>query len=112
MAQYQRHFLEVEKKYGAIILRIDIIPPARRGSPAALFCRGGGGCWEDRHASQPEIRQTSSPARISVAVEFCATLKNCTLARLGSGVHHLQEDHPETIAPSPAAWISRIEDGL
>jgi haloalkane dehalogenase len=33
------------------------------------------------------------------------------LVQLGAGAHYLQEDHPETIGKSTAAWIARIESG-
>jgi haloalkane dehalogenase len=48
----------------------------------------------------------ASPA---FAERFTATLHNCKLVRLGAGAHFLQEDHPETIGRSVAAWIGAIE---
>jgi len=36
-------------------------------------------------------------------------LENCRLVELGSGLHYLQEDHPETIGRSAAEWIAAIE---
>ena len=43
------------------------------------------------------------------AGHFAASLHNCKLVRLGTGAHYLQEDHPETIGRSVAAWIGEIE---
>lgn len=43
------------------------------------------------------------------AERFAAGLKNCSLVRLGAGAHYLQEDHPEAIGRSVAAWIAGIE---
>jgi haloalkane dehalogenase len=44
------------------------------------------------------------------AARFAATLHDCSLVQLGAGAHYLQEDHPETIGRSVAAWIERIEE--
>jgi haloalkane dehalogenase len=42
--------------------------------------------------------------------EDCAPrLPNCRLVKLGSGLHFLQEDHPEMIGRSVAAFIAEIE---
>jgi haloalkane dehalogenase len=43
------------------------------------------------------------------AERFAASLHNCKLVRLGAGMHFLQEDHPETIGGTVAAWIGEIE---
>lgn len=40
---------------------------------------------------------------------FAARLHDCQLVQLGAGAHYLQEDHPETIGRSVAAWIERNE---
>jgi haloalkane dehalogenase len=43
------------------------------------------------------------------AESFAAGLQDCELVKLGTGAHFLQEDHPETIGRSVAAWIGAIE---
>jgi haloalkane dehalogenase len=43
------------------------------------------------------------------AEDFARKLKNCRLVKLGDGVHFLQEDHPETIGRSVAAFIAEVE---
>ena len=45
------------------------------------------------------------------AERFASGLHDCELVQLGAGAHYLQEDHPETIGKSTAAWIARIESG-
>jgi haloalkane dehalogenase len=40
---------------------------------------------------------------------FARTLQNCTIARLGTGRHYLQEDHPKTIGLAVAEWIPQEE---
>ena len=67
---------------------------ALRGShfPKLLFCGDPGALV--------------SPA---FAAEFAAGLVDCDLVRLGSGLHYLQEDHPERIGRSVADWIVKCE---
>lgn len=43
------------------------------------------------------------------AERFASGLHDCELVKLGAGAHYLQEDHPETIGKSTAAWITAIE---
>ena len=43
------------------------------------------------------------------ADHFAGRLQHCTVVRLGPGRHYLQEDHPEPIGRSVAAWIAGIE---
>ena len=40
---------------------------------------------------------------------LAGTLKDCQFVKLGDGVHFLQEDHPETIGRSVAAFIADVE---
>jgi haloalkane dehalogenase len=47
----------------------------------------------------------------SFAAEFAARLIDCRLVALGAGQHFLQEDHPDTIGRSVAAFISEVEEG-
>ena len=43
------------------------------------------------------------------AEELAGTLKDCRFVKLGDGIHFLQEDHPETIGRSVAAFIAEVE---
>jgi haloalkane dehalogenase len=43
------------------------------------------------------------------AETFAARLTNCRLVRLGTGMHHLQEDHPDAIGRAVADWIADCE---
>lgn len=38
---------------------------------------------------------------------FAKGLKNCEIVRLGSGIHYLQEDHPEAIGSAIRQWLTR-----
>lgn len=44
------------------------------------------------------------------ADRFAAGLTNCEVIHLGAGGHYLQEDHPEAIGRSIAAWIEMSTD--
>ncbi len=43
------------------------------------------------------------------AEALAGKLRDCRLVKLGDGVHFLQEDHPETIGRSVAAFIAEVE---
>lgn len=43
------------------------------------------------------------------AARFASNLVDCDLVPLGSGLHYLQEDHPERIGRSIAEWIAKCE---
>jgi haloalkane dehalogenase len=45
----------------------------------------------------------------ALAEGLARELHDCKLVKLGSGVHLLQEDHPETIGRSVAAFITEVE---
>ncbi|HEY9348888.1 MAG TPA: haloalkane dehalogenase [Inquilinus sp.] len=47
-----------------------------------------------------------SPAQ---AEDLAGRLRDCRLVMLGSGLHYLQEDHPDTIGRSVAAFIAEVE---
>jgi haloalkane dehalogenase len=60
----------------------------------------------------PKLMFAADPGALvspAFAERFAATLHNCKLVRLGAGGHNLQEDHPDTIGQSVAAWIGEIE---
>jgi haloalkane dehalogenase len=46
---------------------------------------------------------------LAVAEDFARRLHNCRLVKLGSGLHYLQEDHPEIIGETVAQFIAEIE---
>lgn len=46
---------------------------------------------------------------LAFARKFAAGLRNISVIQLGAGLHYLQEDHPEAIGRSVAAWIAGIE---
>ena len=63
-------------------------------------------------STYPKLLFVGEPGALvstAFAERFAASLKNCTLVRLGPGRHYLQEDHPEAIGRSVAGWIAGIE---
>jgi haloalkane dehalogenase len=43
------------------------------------------------------------------AEELAGKLRDCRFVKLGDGIHFLQEDHPETIGRTVAAFIAEVE---
>ena len=63
-------------------------------------------------SSYPKLLFTGEPGALvspEFAERFAASLQHCALVRLGSGLHFLQEDHPDAIGRSVAGWIAGIE---
>lgn len=82
------------------------------GEPADVYAT-----LEAAHAAlassrYPKLLFVGEPGALvspALAERFAASLDNCKLIHLGAGRHFLQEDHPETIGRSVAAWIGEIE---
>jgi haloalkane dehalogenase len=82
------------------------------GEPADVYAT-----LEAAHAAlassrYPKLLFAGDPGALvspAFAEHFAASLHNCKLVQLGAGAHFLQEDHPETIGRSVAAWIGEIE---
>jgi haloalkane dehalogenase len=65
-----------------------------------------------RASHYPKLLFCGDPGALvspAFAAEFAAGLVDCDLVRLGSGLHYLQEDHPERIGRSVAHWIAACE---
>jgi haloalkane dehalogenase len=45
----------------------------------------------------------------AVAEDYARRLHDCRLVKLGSGLHYLQEDHPQIIGETVAKFIAEIE---
>jgi haloalkane dehalogenase len=64
------------------------------------------------HSTYPKLLFSADPGALvppALAEELARKLTDCRLVKLGNGVHFLQEDHPETIGRSVAAFIAEIE---
>jgi len=82
------------------------------GEPADVYAT-----LEAAHATlatstYPKLLFAADPGALvspALAEELARKLHDCRLVRLGAGVHFLQEDHPETIGRSVAAFIAEVE---
>ncbi len=65
-------------------------------------------------SAYPKLLFSADPGALvspAFAEDFAGKFQNCRLVRLGAGVHFLQEDHPEAIGRSVAAFIAEVESG-
>jgi haloalkane dehalogenase len=63
-------------------------------------------------STYPKLLFAAEPGALvspAFAEELAGKLKDCRFVKLGDGVHFLQEDHPETIGRSVAAFIAEVE---
>ncbi len=83
------------------------------GEPADVYAT-----LETAHAAlaastYPKLLFAADPGALvspALAESVARKLHDCRLVQLGAGVHFLQEDHPETIGRSVAAFIAEVED--
>ena len=64
-------------------------------------------------STYPKLLFAGNPGAIvspALAESFANGLKNCRLVQLSSGLHHLQEDHPDVIGANIKEWL--IELGI
>ncbi len=82
------------------------------GEPADVYATLEAAHAALKSSRYPKLLFAGDPGALvspAFAERFAATLHNCRLVHLGAGAHYLQEDHPETIGRSVAAWIGEIE---
>jgi haloalkane dehalogenase len=63
-------------------------------------------------STYPKLLFAAEPGGLvppAFAEELAGKLKDCRFVKLGDGIHFLQEDHPETIGRSVAAFIAEVE---
>ena len=83
------------------------------GEPADVYAT-----LEKAHAAlaastYPKLLFSAEPGALvpaALAEELAGRLHDCRLVKLGSGVHFLQEDHPEAIGRSVTSFIAEVED--
>lgn len=64
-------------------------------------------------SSYPKLLFVGNPGALispSLAENFAKRIKNCRLVQLSSGLHYLQEDHPDVIGANVKEWL--IDLGL
>lgn len=84
------------------------------GQPADVYAM----CERDqaalRRSIYPKLLFFGDPGALvspAAAEAFAAELHNCRLVGLGPGAHYLQEDHPEMIGKTIAAWLGEMRAG-
>jgi haloalkane dehalogenase len=63
-------------------------------------------------STYPKLLFAAEPGGLvppAFAQELAGKLKDCRFVKLGDGIHFLQEDYPETIGRSVAAFIAEVE---
>lgn len=63
-------------------------------------------------STYPKLLLAAEPGALvppAFAEELARKLNDCRFVKLGDGIHFLQEDHPETIRRSVAAFIAEVE---
>jgi haloalkane dehalogenase len=64
-------------------------------------------------SSYPKLLFVGNPGALISPVfaeSFAKSLKNCRVVQLSSGLHYLQEDHPDVIGANVKEWL--IELGI
>ena len=82
------------------------------GEPADVYAM-----MERAHAAlaastYPKLLFAADPGALvapAYAEELARALKDCRFIKLGDGLHFVQEDHPDTIGRSVAAFIAEVE---
>lgn len=65
-------------------------------------------------SSYPKLLFVGNPGSLvspTFAEKFAKGLKNCRVVQLGSGLHYLQEDHPEVIGTTVKEWLISLGVG-
>jgi haloalkane dehalogenase len=83
------------------------------GEPADVYAT-----MEEAHralaqSTYPKLLFAGNPGALispAFAEKFASGLKNCRVVRLSSGLHFLQEDHPEAIGNTVREWL--MEQGI
>jgi len=63
-------------------------------------------------STYPKLLFAAEPGALvapAFAEALAGKLKDCRFVKLRDGIHFLQEDHPETIGRSVAAFIAEVE---
>jgi haloalkane dehalogenase len=65
-------------------------------------------------SSYPKLLFTGNPGALTppaLAESFAKKLKNCRVVQLSSGIHYLQEDHPDVIGANVKEWLIEVGVG-
>jgi haloalkane dehalogenase len=65
-------------------------------------------------SSYPKLLFVGNPGALispTFAEGFAKSLKNCRVVQLSSGLHYLQEDHPDVIGANIKEWLTELGSG-
>jgi haloalkane dehalogenase len=85
------------------------------GEPADVYAT-----LEEAHralaqSSYPKLLFAGNPGALTspaLAESFAKGLKNCRMVQLSSGIHYLQEDHPDVIGANIKEWLLELGVGI
>jgi haloalkane dehalogenase len=84
------------------------------GEPADVYLTLGKAHEALAESTYPKLLFAGNPGAIispTVAQNFAKELKNCRVVQLSSGLHYLQEDHPDVIGATVKEWLIEVEIG-
>jgi haloalkane dehalogenase len=109
MAAYREPFPTPDSRKPVLALPRDL-PIA--GEPADVYATLEAAHAALRRADFPKLLFAGDPGALvspDQARRFAASLTHCHVVHLPSGLHYLQEDHPDAIGHAVAGWIAGIE---
>jgi haloalkane dehalogenase len=83
------------------------------GEPADVYSTIEKAHYALAQSSYPKLLFAGNPGALispAFAESFAKGLKNCSVVQLRSGLHYLQEDHPDVIGANVKEWL--IESGV
>lgn len=85
------------------------------GEPADVYSTLENAHRALKQSSYPKLLFAGNPGALispELAEAFTKELKNCRLVQLNSGIHYLQEDHPDVIGANIKEWLVELEIGF
>jgi haloalkane dehalogenase len=85
------------------------------GEPAGVYVTVEKAHEALAQSSYPKLLFAGNPGALvspAFAESFANGLKNCRLVQLSSGIHYLQEDHPDVIGAHIKEWLIEVGIGL
>ncbi|HEU4379504.1 MAG TPA: haloalkane dehalogenase [Hyphomicrobiaceae bacterium] len=109
MAAYRQPFPDAASRRPVLALPRQL-PIA--GEPADVYATLASAHAALKQSDFPKLLFAGNPGALvspHFAHRFAASLKHCHVLQLGSGLHYLQEDHPDAIGHAVAGWIAGVE---
>jgi haloalkane dehalogenase len=106
---YRQPFPDVESRRPVLALPRQL-PIA--GEPTDVYATLEAAHAALRKSDFPKLLFAGNPGALvspDFSKHFAASLKHCHVLQLGSGLHYLQEDHPDAIGHAIAGWIAGVE---